>query len=69
VNQSQPDLMYTKLELQPITIREASKFIADHHRHHLPPQGTKFAVAVASGGELTGVATVGRPVARMLDDG
>jgi hypothetical protein len=60
---------YKPLELQPITIREAQEFIAKHHRHHPPPVGAKFAVGVSCDGTLAGVATIGRPVARMLDDG
>ena len=57
------------LNLQPITYREACDFIAEHHRHHLPPQGWKFGVAVNDGERVVGVITVGRPVARMLSDG
>jgi hypothetical protein len=57
------------LGLQPITLAEANAFIRRHHRHHLPPQGWKFGVAVNDGERVVGVATVGRPVARMLDDG
>jgi hypothetical protein len=57
------------LTIVPITFREACAFIAKHHRHHQPPRGMKFAVGVAIGDELVGVATVGRPVARHLDDG
>jgi hypothetical protein len=57
------------LELQPITYREACAFIREHHRHHDPPQGYLFAVAVNDGSRVVGVATIGRPVARMLQDG
>lgn len=57
------------LFLQPITYPEACAFIAEHHRHHLPPQGWKFGVAVNDGANVVGVVTVGRPVARMLDNG
>ena len=57
------------LRLQPITFEEACEFIRRHHRHHLPPVGWKFGVAVADGDAVRGVATVGRPVARMVDDG
>jgi hypothetical protein len=57
------------LHLQPITYPEAMRFIQDHHRHHLPPQGWKFGVAVNDGERVRGVVTVGRPVARALDDG
>lgn len=55
--------------LQPITYREACAFIAKHHRHHAPPQGFKFGIAVNDGEKVVGVVTVGRPVARRLDDG
>jgi hypothetical protein len=57
------------LELQPITFAEACEFIRKHHRHHLPPVGHKFSIAVNDGEKVVGVITVGRPVARMLDDG
>ena len=40
-----------------------------HHRHHKPSQGYKFAIAVNDGEKIVGVITVGRPVARMLDNG
>jgi hypothetical protein len=57
------------LELQPITFEDACTFIAQHHRHHLPPNGWKFGLSVSAGERIVGVITVGRPVARMLDDG
>ena len=57
------------LELQPITYAEACIFIDKYHRHHLPPQGWKYGIAVNDGEKVVGVITVGRPVARMLDDG
>ena len=57
------------LQLQPITYPEACKFIKQHHRHHLPPQGWKFGIAVNDGDKVVGVITVGRPVARHLDNG
>ena len=58
-----------KLELQPITYKEAVQFIKKYHSHHLPPQGWKFGIAINDGEKVVGVITVGRPVARMLDDG
>jgi len=57
------------VELQPIAWDEAKQFIAEHHRHHIPPQGWKFGIAVNDGERVVGVITVGRPVARNLDDG
>lgn len=55
-----------KLELCPVTLREARAFVAQHHRHHPPPQGGLFAVGVAVGETMVGVAIVGKPVARMV---
>lgn len=57
------------LYLRPIDYKTACNFIKSYHRHHLPPQGWKFGVGVNNGDQLVGVVTVGRPVARMLDDG
>lgn len=74
------------LSIIPINFAEACAFVAQHHRHHKPPQGHKFSIAVAQrhdigsatpGGAgygmaadvIHGVAIVGRPVARGLDNG
>ena len=57
------------LELQPIDFDEACEFIRKHHRHHIPPVGWKFGIAVNDGKNVVGVITVGRPVARHFDDG
>jgi hypothetical protein len=47
----------------------ASAFIAKHHDHCGAPRGWKFGLGAYNGSELVGVLTVGRPVARLLDDG
>ena len=59
------------LVLVPISLSEAMLFVKRVHRHHKPPQGGLFAIAVAQqdAEEPCGVAIVGRPVARKLDDG
>lgn len=57
------------LEVVPVTFRRAAAFVAEHHRHHKPPRGMKFALGLDRDGELVGVAMVGRPVARHYDDG
>ena len=57
------------LELTPITLAEANAFVEKHHRHHKPVPGAKFSIAVSESGEVRGVAIVGRPVARMADNG
>jgi hypothetical protein len=53
----------------PITLRQASDFISQHHRHNKPPRGWKFGIGLELEGQLIGVATAGRPVARHYDDG
>ena len=40
-----------------------------HHRHHKAPQGGLFAIGLEENGTVIGVAIVGRPVARMLQNG
>lgn len=57
------------LRLMPISFRDACSFVALWHRHHRPPQGCKYCVGVGDGHLLVGVAIVGRPVARMFDNG
>lgn len=57
------------LELQPVTLREANRFIEQHHRHHGSVRGCKFAIAVNDGHTIVGVIVVGRPVSRALDNG
>lgn len=58
------------LTVVPITLAEANAYVAAHHRHHGAVVGAKFSVAVAEeDGEVRGVAIVGRPVSRALDDG
>lgn len=56
------------LRLLPCTLTDAAAFVRQHHRHHRPPQGGLFAVAVGDD-VVRGVAIVGRPVARGLQDG
>lgn len=53
----------------PINLDEANAFVAVHHRHHKPVPGAKFCIAVSEGEQVRGVAIVGRPVARMSDNG
>lgn len=61
--------MSEPLRLVPVSFLQASEFVDDWHRHHKPPKGHKFSVGVAQGNTLVGVVTVGRPVARNLNDG
>lgn len=57
------------LELRPISFAEASAFVKHNHRHNKPPVGHKFSISVYDDGRLCGVAMIGRPVGRYLDDG
>jgi hypothetical protein len=57
------------MTLRPITYKAACQLIEQLHRHHKPPQGWKYGIACYDGDRLCGVATVGRPVARNMDDG
>lgn len=57
------------LSVVPVTISEARAYVIAHHRHHGAPVSGLFALGAARDGEICGVAIVGRPVARMLQDG
>ena len=57
------------LVLIPRTLREANAFVEQNHRHHKPVVGHKFSIGVSDGEKVVGVAIVGRPVGRFLDDG
>ncbi|WP_433860214.1 XF1762 family protein [Streptomyces kronopolitis] len=59
-----------RLHLVPVRQKDAKDFVALWHRHHRPPAGAVFSVGAADDdGVLRAVAMVGRPVARMLDNG
>lgn len=53
----------------PMKLKEAAAFVENFHRHNKAPQGGLFAVGASDGSRLVGVAIVGRPVARTLDNG
>lgn len=57
-----------RLGVVPCSLDEANAFVLTHHRHHKPVVGHKFSLAVADV-EVHGVAIVGRPTARMSNDG
>lgn len=57
------------LLIVPVELAEANTFVRQHHRHHGPVVGHKFSLGVSDGEAIRGVAIVGRPVSRMLDDG
>lgn len=57
------------MEIRPITFKQASLFVNEHHRHHSATVGCKFSLGLYRDGVLVGVAICGRPVSRHLDDG
>jgi hypothetical protein len=58
-----------KLRHVRIGLDEANAFVSQHHRHHQPVVGHLFSIGAALGDNIVGVAIVGRPVARVRDDG
>jgi hypothetical protein len=56
-------------EIVPLTLAEARRYVAEHHRHNEPPRGHKFSIGLRKDGELVGVVIASRPVARGADDG
>lgn len=61
--------MIQRLTIVPIFQDEAFAFISAHHRHHRKPVGSIFQVAASIEDRIVGVAVVGRPVSRRLQDG
>lgn len=59
----------TRLKLTPVSLKAANAFVAAHHRHHAPTVGHKFSIGCSINDKLVGVAIIGRPVSRYLDDG
>ncbi len=57
------------LSVVPTTLRGANAFVAELHRHHKPARGCICVLAAHNGERLVGVAIVGRPTARRLQDG
>lgn len=52
-----------------IELAEANAFVEQHHRHHKPVVGHIYSLGAVLGDKIVGVSIVGRPVARMRDDG
>jgi len=60
----------SKLYIVPLNLDKANTFVSLLHRHNKAVPGAKFCLGVIDEpGTLRGVAIVGRPVARLLDDG
>ena len=55
------------LNIKPCHLRTARDYVGRYHRHSVPPVGGKFSVACYDGDRLCGVAIVGRPRSRRID--
>lgn len=55
------------MKVIPLTLERANEVVAEWHRHNKPVRGHRFSIGAEHAGELVGVAIVGRPVARKLD--
>jgi len=62
--------MTVRIVIEPIRLADAQAFVVAHHRHARPVTGHLWSLGLWAGPlDLRGVAIVGRPVARHLDDG
>lgn len=57
------------LKIKPISLKDANNYVENFHRHHRKTQGHKFSIGVYENEILHGVAIVGRPLSRYLDNG
>ena len=62
-------IMNNMLEIIPVSFANANAFVTEYHRHHKRVVGHKFSIGCMENNKLVGVAIVGRPVSRYLDDG
>ena len=57
------------MNVRPCTLKQANEYVKLFHRHSKRVVGCKFSICAYKNNKLVGVAIVGRPVARKLDDG
>lgn len=57
------------MDVSEISLKEANAYVEKHHRHHGRVVGHKWSLAAYKDGHICGVAIVGRPTGRYLDDG
>jgi len=55
------------LKIKHIELKDANEFVTQHHRHHKAVAGHRFSISCYDGDHLVGVAIVGRPVSRCID--
>ncbi len=61
--------MSQRLSAVPMDLDSANEFVRRLHRHHQPVVGHKFSLGAVKAEEIVGVVIIGRPVARLRDDG
>jgi len=57
------------MKIKPISLAEANRYVIENHRHHTKAQAHKFSICVMDDERICGVAIIGRPVSRYLDNG
>jgi len=55
--------------ITPVSFAQVKEFVDLYHRHNSAPHGHKFSIGLKQNDKLIGVISVGRPVARALDNG
>ena len=60
--------MAKELKVIPLSLKEANEFVTKYHRHNKKCTGHKFSIGAEFKGKLVGVAIIGRPIARKLDN-
>ena len=58
-----------ELFVVPLDLESANDWVTMFHRHHPPVVGHKFSLGAMKNNDIVGVIIVGRPVARMRQDG
>ncbi len=56
------------LTIRPISLKLANEYVINNHRHHDKVQGHKFSLSVWDDGRLCGVAIVGHPQSRRINN-
>ncbi len=56
-------------EIVPLSLAQARRYVADHHRHNEPPHMHRFSIGLERDGVLVGVVVAGNPSSRRVDDG
>lgn len=55
------------MEIYHIELKKANKFVTEHHRHHKAVQGHRFSIGCFEKNKIVGMAIVGRPRSRKID--